>query len=155
MNPWATTPRIAAAIAARADTPFEEIAVAEGRRSGEDHLGDGQHGAGIDGLSVDETSLGGKDVVVEPGHQGKVIGKTPEENHRKMGVGVDQSRHNDAARGIDDLARLRGITGGRFPFSTKMILPSRMPITGVLDNLLRRRHGKERSAGNQDVEFLF
>ncbi len=109
MNPWATTPRIPAAIAARPTLAFEKIAVAEGRRSGEDHLGDGQHGAGIDGLPVDEPSLGGKDVVVEPGHQGKVIGQTPEEDHRKMGVGVHQSRHDEAARGVDDLAGLRGM----------------------------------------------
>ena len=51
--------------------------------------------AGIDGLTVDETRLGGKDVVVEPAHQGKIIGQPPEEDHRKVGVGVHQSRHDE------------------------------------------------------------
>ena len=138
-----------------ADLPFEKIPVAEGRGSGEDHFGDGQHCAGIHGPAVDEPCLGGKDVAVEPGHQRKVVGQTPEAGHRKVGVDVHQSRHHDAARGVDDLAGRSVMTGRNFPLFDEVDLSVTDPDDRILDDLLGWRHRQKRPAGDQDVGCFF
>ena len=78
---------------------LEKVHVAEARGARQDHFGTGQGRPGGD-LRPVEGCLGRKDVVVEPGHQGQVVGKAPEAGHGRVGVGVDQPGHDDAAAGI-------------------------------------------------------
>jgi hypothetical protein len=52
------------------------------------------------------TALGRPDVVLQPGHQGKIVGEPAHQRHRRVGVQVDHSGHQrvigqpDASRGF-------------------------------------------------------
>jgi len=52
------------------------------------------------------SSLGRKDVIVEPLLKGQIIGQPAKEGHGQMGVGIDQPGQNQAAAGIDDHFRI-------------------------------------------------
>ena len=46
--------------------------------------------------------LEGPDVVVEPLHEGDVVGVAPLERHRRVAVGVDQTRHDQLAAAVEE-----------------------------------------------------
>ncbi|MCY1415126.1 hypothetical protein D9M71_305950 [compost metagenome] len=75
-----------------------EIHVAEAGDAALDLLGDGQVGTITDEVFIDPAPFGRPDVLFEPGHQRQVIGQAAEQGHRRMAVGVDQPRAEQAAR---------------------------------------------------------
>ncbi len=150
MKPWATTPRSPAAIAARATDPSKKF-VAEGSGPREDHLRNGEKGAGVHRIPGDEPALGGKDVVVEPGHQGQVVGQSPEKDHGQVGMGVDQARHDQTPRGVNGLPGLgEGVRPGAGP--DKGDLSVQDADQRVLDDRQGFRHAQQGPSVDEDIK---
>ena len=73
---------------------LEDIHIAESGCAGFDHLGAGQEGPPVGQFGIDVFRFGGKDEVVQPVHQGHIVGDAPEAGHGRVGMAVDQSRHD-------------------------------------------------------------
>lgn len=76
----------------------EKIHVTEAGNAAFDLFGNGQIGAVAYKGFVDPFGFGRPDVVFKPGHQGQVIGHAAEQGHRRMAVGIDQSRAQQHVR---------------------------------------------------------
>ena len=68
-------------------------------------LGDGEIGAVAHELLIDPLALGRPDMLLQPGHQGQVIGHAAEQRHRRVTVGIDQP---GAEQHVRQFAGLRG-----------------------------------------------
>ena len=75
---------------------------------GFDHLRQAQQHPPID-IVLLKIALQRPNAVVEPLLQGHVLGQSPEDDHRHVGVGVDQARHGHHAAAIHHLAGTSGI----------------------------------------------
>ncbi len=134
------------------DAALVEVAVAAGCRPREDHLGHPQQGAPADHLAVDVLRLGGEHVLVEPLHQGQVVGQPPEAGHGQVGVGVDETRHDEAARGIEGLF---GHDRGRIAAGAgKADRAARDPHRRIVDRGGGARQGEQRAPGDEKVDRL-
>ena len=92
------------------DLVGEEVLVAERRRSREHHLGAAQRHGGPD-VAADQRQLGLADRVVPAVHREEALalGAAPEEDHRGVGVGVDEARHHQMAGEVEDLVETGAI----------------------------------------------
>ena len=79
----------------------EVVHVREGGRAALQHLDRGEQGPPVDEVGGDERGLGGEDVVVEPGHEGEVVGEAAQQRHRGVAVRVDQAGDDEVAGGVD------------------------------------------------------
>ncbi len=95
---------------------LEDIHIGKGCGSRLDHLGTGQHASPVGKFGIHVTGFSREDVVVEPVHQFPVVGYASETGHGRMGVGVDQPRHDDRMRNVDCIPPLIG--GEDFFFRT-------------------------------------
>ena len=82
-----------------------EIGVRHSGGATQDHLCGGKLAAPIDHLRIHQPCLAREDVLREPGHERQVIRQPPEEGHGAMAVAVDQPRHDQVARCINDPLR--------------------------------------------------
>ena len=79
---------------------LEKVHVAEAGGAGEQHFGAGQEAAQMHVLGL-EPGLRRENVVVQPGHQGKIVGQAAETGHGGVGVGIHQPGHDETAPGVD------------------------------------------------------
>ena len=100
----------------------EVVHVREGGRTALQHLYGREERAPVDELGIDQCGLGREDVVVQPAHEGHIVGESPEERHRGVAVGVDEPRDDQVARRVEDRhTRRPGVrfvqqAGDRVPF---------------------------------------
>ena len=90
-------------------------------------------------------------MVVEPGHQRKVVRQAPKAGHRKVGVDIDQAGHHDAAGGIDPLMGnpFKSLSDRSFGDEIDLAVP--YPDNRIFHDLGGRRHRQQRSSDNQDI----
>ena len=88
----------------RGDLLLEVVHVGEGRRARLNHLERREPRAGAHELRRDGLRFGREDVLVQPLAEREVVGQPAEQHHRRVGVGVDQTRQDDLAGGVDRLA---------------------------------------------------
>ncbi len=79
----------------------EEIHVRKRGGSRTQHLGHGQLGAIGNELLADKATFGRPDMVIQPGHQRKIVCHAPEQAHGRVAVHVDQAGHDDVVRKIN------------------------------------------------------
>ena len=92
----------------RRDLLLEVVHVGVGRRARLDHLERRQPRAGADERRAHRLGLGREDVLLEPVHQREVVGQPAVEDHRGVGVGVDETGQHHLSRGVDhDAAAIR------------------------------------------------
>ncbi len=75
-----------------------EVHVGEATDTALDLFGDGQVSTVADEILIDPLTLGGPDVLVQPGHQWQVVGNAAQKRHRGVAVGVDQAGGEQALR---------------------------------------------------------
>ena len=94
-------------------------------------------------------------MIVQPFHEGKIVGKSPETDHRRMDMGVYQTGHDNRSRGIQYLFRavFREVSPFPPPFFYKEDFPVLYADYRIFDHLHWFRHGEYRSAGDEDVGF--
>ena len=59
--------------------------------------------------------FGREDMVVEPGHEGEIVGHTPEQGHGCMGMGIDEAGHDDIVGSAQNLGNIFGEYRGLSP----------------------------------------
>ena len=69
-----------------------EVHVVEAGRSPAQHLGDRERSSVAHEFIADPAALDRPDVLLEPAHEGQVVGDAPHERHSRVGVGVDEPR---------------------------------------------------------------
>ncbi len=103
------------------------------------HLGAGEPGAPVDVLVV-ELRLDRPDLLFQPRHQRQVAAGAAEERHRRVGVAVDQRRHQVGAAGVDRLVAGLGhdLGADRLDRPARAAHPDPPPVQERVRN--RQRH---------------
>ena len=81
---------------------LENVHVDAGRGPRAQHLGIAQQAADPDDMRR-QGLFHGKDALLQPVHQGHVVGQAAQEGHGGVGVRVDEARHEEHVRQVDAL----------------------------------------------------
>ena len=80
-----------------------KITVTACRDATQKHFGAGEPSAEDGRVGSDMPGFGRKNILIEPLLQRQIVGQSAEQRHGQMGMRVNQSGHDDAPLGIDDL----------------------------------------------------
>ena len=120
-----------------------KVVVGDAGDAGLDHLGQSQQHAPIHVFLL-QVALQGPHVFVEPLFQRHIFGQPAEDDHRHVGVGVDEARHGDHAIGLDELTgavegdgprRLHGGDAVAFDGNVVIALHAQVAVGGDLQHV--------------------
>ena len=117
---------------------LEVIHVDVGRRPRADHFERREPGAGAHERRRHGLRLGREDVFLQPVHQREIVGQAAIEHHRRVGMRVDEPRHDDVAARVDGVGGTIGPGDGRRAVDRDDV--------AAVDGHRRRRRGPAGSA---------
>jgi hypothetical protein len=98
----------------------KEVHVVETGDAATQHFGAGQQGTVMDELRRNVLRLGRPDVLLQPLHQGQVVGEAAQQRHRRVRVQIDESR--DQHMLLQGLAAARQETAGQIDLRSEAMM---------------------------------
>ena len=131
------------------DFSGEEILIAEGGRARQHHFGAGQGDRRTDVLGH-QRQFRLADRVVPAFHrqQALPLGPSTKQDHCRMGMGIDQTRHDQMPGQADELIKPRGIGAGFAGPDPNNPAVCKADPTAVID-AVQRIHRQDRGVGDQ------
>ena len=135
------------------DGVFKIVHVAIGGCSAAHHFEKTQPRGPDDEIFGDVARFGWKNVFLEPFVERKIVGNATEQAHRRVGVAIDQARHDDGAMRVDYFWRfVLRFDFGRFSDRDNGIAAS--CDCAILDDAMLRVHRDDGAVEDEKVRFI-